>query len=96
METTAEPANLRFLRRLVTILAGVMIVGLVTIVALLVIRFSSVPTTPVLPDTITLPDGVAAQAVTMGGDWYAVVTDDGRILIFDRHTGHLRQTVIVE
>ncbi|MBI6629853.1 DUF6476 family protein [Pontibaca salina] len=95
-EPTAEPANLRFLRRLVTVLAGVMIVGLVTIVALLVIRFSSVPTTPVLPDTISLPDGVTANAVTIASDWYAVVTNDGRILIFDRPTGRLRQTVIVE
>lgn len=73
-----------------------MIVGLVTIVALLVIRFSSIRTTPSLPDTIRLPAGVAAQAVTMGGDWYAVVTTDGRILIFDRETGDLRQSVIVE
>ena len=91
-----EPANLRFLRRLVTVLAGVMIVGLVTIVALLVIRFSTVPTAPSLPDTITLPDGAKAQAVTMAAGWYAVVTTDGRILIFDRETGDLRQSVVLE
>jgi len=76
----------------------VMIGGLLVIVALFVIRFSSTgaqPDTLTLPDTITLPDGAKAEAFTMGRSWYAVVTDDDRILIFDRATGALRQTVVV-
>lgn len=94
-QTPPEPPNLRFLRILVTVLTAVMIGGLITIVALLVIRFSG--SAPVVPDSIALPDGAVAEAFTMGGDWYAVVTQGGtRILIFDRASGALRQTVVVE
>jgi len=89
-----EPANLRFLRILVTTLTAVMIGGLLVIVGLLVMRFSS--TAPALPDSITLPDGTKADAFTMGKRWYAVVTDTDQILIFDRTTGDLRQTITLE
>jgi hypothetical protein len=92
----AEARNLRFLRRLVTVLTSVMIVGLVTVVALLVIRLQTpAPPALALPDRIALPDGVRALAFTQGRDWYAVVTDDDRILIFDRDSGALRQSVAV-
>lgn len=87
-----EPANIRFLRRLVTVLTITMIGGLLVVVALLVIRFSATPDLA-LPETLTLPDGAQAQAVTLGRGWVAVVTDDDRILVYDRTTGRLRQTV---
>ena len=75
-----------------TVLTVVMICGLVVIVALFVIRFSG--TRPIVPETITLPEGVEAEAFTMTADWYAVVVENGaRILIFDRSTGRLRQTI---
>ncbi len=90
----AEPANLRFLRRLVTVLTAVMILGLLTIVALLVIRLGAARPLP-LPDLITLPEGATATAFTRGSDWYAVVTGDNRILIFDAETGAIRQTVTI-
>lgn len=90
----SEPGNLRFLRRLVTTLTVVMIAGLLVIVALFVIRFSG--SRPPLPDAITLPDGAKAHAFTVGDGWYAVVTDDYRILIFDRTTGNLRQSIAIE
>lgn len=87
-----EPANLRFLRRLVTVLTFVMIGGLIVIVALFVIRFSS--TAPTVPERITLPDGTNAEAFTMTPDWYGVVVDNGRgILIFDRDTGKIIQEI---
>ncbi|WP_076647480.1 DUF6476 family protein [Pontibaca methylaminivorans] len=95
-DATEEPANLRFLRRLVTTLAAVMIVGLVIVIVLLVIRLSTPAAVPALPDTITLPEGASAQAVTIGADWYGVVTDDGRFLIFDRTSGALRQSVTLD
>lgn len=79
---------------LVTTLTVVMICGVVVVVGLLVTRLSD--DTPTLPDEITLPGGARAQAVTIGDGWYAVVTDDQRILIFDRTTGKLRQTVVLE
>ena len=77
-----------------TLLTVVMIGGLVVIVTLLVIRFSQ--TAPPLPDEIVLPDGAKPTAFTQGDSWYAVVTTDNRILIFDRLTGALRQTIVIE
>ncbi len=88
-----EPGNLRFLRLLVTILTGTMIAGLLAIISLLVIRFPTA--TPALPDVITLPDGTRAQAFTATAGWYAVVTTDDRILIYDRSSGTLRQEITV-
>ena len=86
-----EPSNLRFLRRLVTVLTGVMIAGVLLIIALIVIRFNDTP--PPLPEIIELPDGTTATAFTQADGWFAVVTSDNRILIFDRITGQIRQTV---
>ena len=102
-EPGTEPANLRFLRRLVTVLTATMIVGLCIIVALFVIRFRpgampEVPPAPALalPESLSLPAGERAAAFTQAETWYAVVTDRGRILVYDRATGVLRQTVQIE
>lgn len=95
-EILPEPANLRFLRRLVTVLTAVMIAGLVAIVSLIVIRFTAATKPPApLPAEIALPSGATASAFTQGGDWYAVVTTDDQILIFDRATHELRQTISI-
>lgn len=91
---TEEPVNLKFLRRLVTVLTATMIVGVLVIIALIVIRFYDVP--PPLPETINLPDGATALSFTQGPDWYAIVTSDNFILIFDRVTGQLKQTIAIE
>ncbi|SFD46644.1 hypothetical protein SAMN04488523_10160 [Sulfitobacter brevis] len=91
---TAEPANLRFLRRLVTVLTVVMIFGVLVVIGLLVTRLSG--RGPELPASITLPDGSEAATFTMGDGWYAVVTTDDRILIFDRLSGNLRQTLQID
>lgn len=93
-DTVEEPGNLRFLRLLVTVLTGVMIAGVVVVVALLVTRLSD--DGPQVPADLALPDGVTAEAVTFGGTWIAVVTKDQRILIFDRTTGALKQTVTMD
>ncbi|MEW2911318.1 DUF6476 family protein [Leisingera sp. JC11] len=90
-EIQTEPPQIRFLRRLVTTLTVVMIGGLVVIISLLVIRLQG--TDAPLPAEIALPAGVEAEAVTLGRDWIAVVSQDNRILIFDRETGALRQEV---
>ena len=89
-----EPANLKFLRRLVTVLTATMIGGLILIISLLVIRLSD--TGPTLPDQITLPDGVKPTAYTMGNGWYAVVSEANDILIFDAATGDLKKTIPVD
>ncbi len=70
-----------------------MIVGCLVVIVVLVIRLAD--RSPALPQVIELPDGAAAVALTQGPGWYAVVTDDDRILIYDRMTGTLRQTVRV-
>jgi hypothetical protein len=93
-ELTPEPTNLRFLRRLVTVLTATMIGGLFIIIALFVIRFSDRPAP--LPDEITLPDGATASAFTQGDGWYAVVTQQNTILIFDRGSGALRQSIDIK
>lgn len=89
-----EPANLRFLRVLVTTLTAVMMVGLVVVVALIVIRLND--DGPTMPEQITLPEGVNATALTIGQGWWAVVTDDDRILIYDQLTGGLRQEITLD
>ncbi|MEM9392885.1 MAG: DUF6476 family protein [Pseudomonadota bacterium] len=95
-EYQAEPANLRFLRRLVTLLTAVMIGGLVAVIALLVIRLQApVPVLPVLPEAIALPDGITPEAITFGTGWIAVVAGD-RILIFDAESGAIRQDVSIK
>lgn len=78
-----------------TILTATMIVGLLVIVSLLVTRFwgGAAPVVLALPDSIALPEGATATAFTQGAAWYAVVTDDDRILIFDRASGALRRVV---
>lgn len=94
MTDPLEPPNIKFLRRLVTALTATMIFGLLVVIALLVIRFRD--TAPDLPQAITLPDGEKAQAFTQGTGWYAVVTQTDKIMIFDRMTGTLRQTIEIE
>ncbi len=82
---------MRLLRRMVMLLTAVMIGGVLVTFALIVIRLSD--RTPSLPDQVELPDGARAQAVTIGDNWFAVVTDDNRILIFDKATGRQRQEI---
>lgn len=72
-----------------------MIIGVVTIVTLLVMRFTEVDRIS-LPDSIELPEGVGALAFTQGEGWFAVVTDRDEILIFSRLTGTLEQRVAIE
>ncbi len=76
-----------------TVLTATMIGGVLLIIALIVIRFYDHP--PPLPETITLPDGATARAFTRGDSWFAVVTTDNRILIYDRVTGSLRQSIAI-
>ncbi len=86
---------MKYLRILVTVLTVTMILGFIVIVVLFVTKFSDAFRVD-LPDTITLPDGSTPTAFTQGDGWYAVVTDGDKILIFDRETGALRQTITVE
>lgn len=93
-EDFPEPPRLRQLRRLVIALTATLIAGVITIVALLVIRLASLGAPPALPPELNLPPGESARAVTLGSDWLAVVTVDAagreRIRVLDRATGRPR------
>ncbi len=70
-----------------------MIGGVITVVWLLVTRMpGAMAPLPRLPETIALPAGETASAVTFGQGWTAVVTTSGRILIYGSD-GSLRQDV---
>ncbi|MEM7732632.1 MAG: DUF6476 family protein [Pseudomonadota bacterium] len=90
-----DPGTVKYLRWLVTILTATMVLGFIVIVVLFVIRFSDA-FGPELPEVITLPDGSQPLAFTQGAGWYAVVTKEDQILIYDRETGDLRQTLQIE
>jgi hypothetical protein len=86
-EDNVLPPHLTYLKRLVTALAVVMIAGFVVLILTLVIRLNAPAVA--IPDEITLPDGQIAQAVTFGDGWYAVVTEDQTLLVFQESTGAL-------
>ncbi len=91
-EAPEEVRSLVLLRRLVTTLTAVMIVGFIVLIGFLVTRLPGAGGM-VLPESVTLPDGARAVAYTQTESWVAVVTGDDRILIFDRDTMDLIQTV---
>ncbi len=87
------PPDLRFLKALVTILTGVMIAGVITIVALLVTRLPGATIT--VPERLQVPAGAEVVAVTqMPGLWLATTTD-GRLLVFGSD-GAFRRDVPLE
>ncbi|UXX84176.1 DUF6476 family protein [Roseovarius pelagicus] len=90
-----DPGMVKYLRLLVTILTATMVIGFIVIVVLFVTKFSDA-FGPDLPDVITLPDGSEPLAFTQGASWYAVVTKDDQVLIYDRETGVLRQTLQID
>lgn len=95
----AWPASLKYLRRLVTVLTGTMILGLLTIIALLVMRFGPAsgpqPVETLLPEQLSLPLGVGVRGITATDKWYALVTEEDEILVFDRAQGVLRQRIAI-
>lgn len=92
------PPDLRFLRLLVTTLTAVLILGIIAIVALLVMRLSA-PAPRIaldLPESVILPEGAQAAAVTLTRDHIVVVTDADAVLFFDRASGALRHSLSLE
>ncbi|MEM1430141.1 MAG: DUF6476 family protein [Pseudomonadota bacterium] len=93
--TPAELRSLGLLRVLVTLLTGTMILGIAALVTLLYLRLpgasSVTPPPPTLPDGLTLPAGATAQAVTAGQGWWAIVTAEGSILLYDGDGALMRE-----
>lgn len=89
------PPSLRFLKGLVITLMITMIVGVITVVALLVTRMpNGNAMLPMVPADLALPAGVKAVAVTFGSGWTAVFTVDDRILVFDAKGGLIQDVTI--
>lgn len=84
---------MRFVKRLVIVLTSVMILGLILIIGLLVTRIARAPAPFALPDQVSLPEGVRAEAVTLARDWVLVLGDEGSVLLFDRDSGRLRHRI---
>lgn len=76
---TPEPTNLRFLRRLVTILTATMIFGLIAIFTVLVIRLQA--PSEVFPELNGLPDGVSVLSVTRTPNEIIVIDQDKMIYV---------------
>lgn len=98
-EPVALPPSLRALKWLVIVLTLTMIIGVITVVAVLVTRMPqafSRAASPALPAAISMPEGMVPGAVTFGQGWIAVVaTDaggDASILVYSPD-GRLRQSV---
>ena len=87
------PQNLRFLQRLVTLLTVSMIVGILTIAALLAFKLRSENIN--FPQTLTLPDGTKPIAFTQTKDWYSVITEANEILIY-KNDGTLIRSITVQ
>ena len=92
-EPEKDVPHLAFLRRLVIVLSFTMIAGMVVLIALFVIRFQDSGID--VPKAITLPDGTRPVAFTQTRSWYAVVSADDQILIFNLK-GELVQTLPVK
>lgn len=86
------PAVVRVLQWLVIGLTASMMLGVIAVVTVVVTRFPK-PATPPLPEALVLPPGAVPLSVAQGRDWVGITTTDDRILIYDRLTGALRQTV---
>ncbi|MEL6549740.1 MAG: DUF6476 family protein [Pseudomonadota bacterium] len=78
-----DAANLRFLRRLVTILTATMILGVIIIITLLVIRLTDAPRSIPAPAQLALPEGTRVIAITQTAENILVVTEAQNLLIFD-------------
>lgn len=88
-----DAALVRYLKGLVTALSVTMIAGFIVLVAVVVMRFNQGAALPAFPDSIALPAGVTAEAVTRGPDYLLVVSTDGRAFVFSPDGQTLRQEI---
>ncbi|MGP9789885.1 DUF6476 family protein [Roseinatronobacter sp. NSM] len=84
-----QSPDVRLVKRLVVVLTSVMILGVIILIGLVVTQIARTPGPVGLPDTISLPEGARAAAVTLSRDWVIVLTEDQSLLVFDRRSGAL-------
>lgn len=82
----ADARTLRYLRGLVSLLTAVMVLGMITLVAVFVMRFpdgkAAAQKGLVPPQELALPPGTAVTALTRTPDAWVVVTAAGDIYFF--------------
>lgn len=91
------PPQLRWLKRLVTVLTVTMIGGVLAITALLVIRLNA-DSAPVViaPGDFVLPDGVGMVGFSVIQGRTVIVGDDGVIRVYDSEGRTLVQEIPLE
>ncbi|MBF9034675.1 hypothetical protein HKCCE2091_10520 [Rhodobacterales bacterium HKCCE2091] len=93
-DAPALPPDLRFLKGLVTVLTAVMILGVITVAALLVIRLNDDPPPMVIsPGDYAVPDGVAVTGYSIADGHVILTGDDGVIRVYDAETGTLTREI---
>lgn len=88
-----DAALVRYLKTLVTALTVTMIAGFIVLVTVVVMRFNADPSAVTWPETLALPEGTQAEAVTRGPDYLLVVTTDGRALVYAPDGETLRREI---
>ena len=83
------PPSIKLLKLLVTVLACVMIIGIIIIVSLFVLNFQKSHVS--IPVTLELQNGVKPIAYTQTKDWHAIVTDEHEILIYDNSGNQIQK-----
>ena len=96
-EATALPRDLRFLKTLVTVLTVVMIAGVITITALLVIRLNG-GGAPVMiaPGEFDMPSGVGVVGFSVVDGQTVIVGDDGVIRVYDTQDRTLSEEFVLD
>lgn len=86
------------LRALVTVLTVVMIAGVITITALLVIRLNASRGEVVLvtPERFVLPEGVGVVGYSVVNGRTLIIGDDGVIRVFDSESTDLLQEITLD
>lgn len=92
-----EPANLKFLRILVTVLTATMIIGIAAVITLMVLRLNQTPSSwaPQV-ETLTLPSGVTPAAVTYIQNRTLILGDDDNLYIFEGDAQTATKTIKIE
>jgi len=85
-----EPANLRFLRRLVTTLTATMILGLIAIFTVLVIRLQ--PSNQPFPEIIALPEKTDVLSISRTPNELVVISQEKIIYVLSANGEKLLQT----
>lgn len=82
---------------MVMVLTITITVGFIIIVVLFILKFGSIGKVDrvQLPERIILPSGTVPEAFTVGRSWYAVITEDDEILIFDKTTDEILKTIAI-